>query len=93
MMNTAYIETTLLIGKTIQHISFSIVVIMMNTAYIETTLLIGKTIQHISFSIVVALRRRKVSSAAQPSSSGADQKVAEKVHYSIGAVYLNQNAD
>lgn len=61
-----------------------------------TTLLIVKTIhsEHISFSIVVALGRR-VSSAAQPKTSEADQKVAEKVHHPTGAdlVYLNQNAD
>ena len=60
-----------------------------------TTLLIGKRIhnEHISFSIVQ--RSRKVSNAALPKTIEADQKVAEKVHYSTGAgsVYLNQNAD
>ena len=52
----------------------------------------GKTkhdVRCISFSIV-ALRRRK-SSASQPKTSGADQKL-EKVHYSTRDVDLNQNA-
>ena len=36
-----------------------------------------------------------MSNAALPKTIEADQKVAEKVHYSTGAgsVYLNQNAD
>ena len=45
-----------------------------------------------SFSIVQR-RRKKASSAALPIPSEADQKVAEKVHYSTGAssVYMGQN--
>ena len=41
----------------------------------------------------IVLRKRKVSSIAQPKPSGADQKVAEKVRYTTGgAVKLGQNA-
>ena len=48
----------------------------------------------LSYSFVsIVQRRKKASSAALPILSEADQKVAEKVHYSTGAgsVYLGQN--
>ena len=45
-------------------------------------------------SLSIALRKRKVSSPAQPKPSEADQQLAEKVHYTTGggAVILRQNA-
>lgn len=45
------------------------------------------------FSLSIVQRKRKASSVTQPNSSKADQKVAEKVHYSSGSasVKLEEN--
>ena len=48
----------------------------------------------LSYSFIsIVQRRKKASSASLPIPSEADQKDAEKVHYSTGAgsVYLGQN--